>query len=42
MVAPEVVLPPALKDVIRRALAKRPDDRFESAYAMYNALEWAL
>jgi serine/threonine protein kinase len=32
-------LPPELDDIVTRALAKDPDDRFQSAAAMQNALE---
>jgi serine/threonine-protein kinase len=32
-------LPPEMEDIVQRALAKEPDDRFQSAAAMQNALE---
>ena len=39
---PSLRLPPALVAVVMRALAKRPDDRFENAAAMADALRLAL
>ena len=42
VVSPDAGVPPALDDIVLRALAPNPDDRFESASAMLDALTRVL